>query len=1028
LQRKEARQFLHELQTYLQCYEKDTNVLNTYNFSIDDICISGTPDDENAEKLTLLQLPSIFSPEEWSFTFFEGLSRYPLSAFRGKVLTELGSGNGWISIALARKYMPAKIYGLDINPRAQVCGRINLFLNSLDASGAPVFDEEGKTVIDRVEFHTSDLLGYCLDNHIILDCIVGCIPQVLNPDENAIETIVQESASDEYLYDLSNYCGKQGYIEDQFGLGLIARTLEEALDCLSPSGKIVLNMGGRPGSAVLDRLFQRRGFQIKKVWHRKILQAGDTDISPLVQIEKKSPHRFEFYMGLNGNEPISAQTAQYYAQSGGQIAHSLTVYECTLERHAEIRKIFNLLKDEQFTEAKSALDLHFKDDSQAEEKINFLSALAENILKTAFIPYEDTEGEAIFRKRIAEYLRSYFHLPLGAASIFVAPNIASIVRNFYRIYAPEMTLCDKDFIRDLEKMPDTVLLEAPRNAHLLLELIEKLKPKAVIAKLEDFQYKTPDAFIRLLETTEKTGARLLLDISSHFELSSLPAPNGVLQYISEKQLPPHATVFCGFIQNKIYADLETAFLISENADFIAYMSAAAEFTYSRTPYFAQNYYSELIFDLLKFQIPNVRQQAAHFRNLSGEDDVTRKVFVQPTQDAQKAFAHPCITASHLPINAQTVRLDYGENELPAPTELKLRIFEAFARQNITPEEYQLDSEVKKLLENRFGLPSKTQGYLIYGSGVAPLFAAIAEFCAKNNLPMIFPTGCYGYFYATAQFFGVKVIDLPTQKENSFKISAETLSEFAEKYPGAYLFLNLPIVNPTGAIYDENEIAALAAASERLNVVIDTIFSGLAHHPEVETAGLEVFFEREKTDVVILGGFSKEFAAGGLRFGYAYMRNDELQINLSQLLRTQPHYTVKFAAKKLFADYFRQEKNFRADLVFQQSILKKRAEKLTEVLRQTGWEVLSPSGGLFMVASPRLYVGKKIKITVENREVTYDLTAANLPEALFYATGVLINNDVWTGIPEFCRFVLSVAEDDFQRALSGLRSFWDKYGN
>lgn len=72
-----------------------------------------------------------------------------------------------------------KVYGLDINPRAIKIAWINLYLNALDDDGLPIYDGEGKTLLDRVEFYESDLLSYCRDNKIELDRIVGCIPQVL---------------------------------------------------------------------------------------------------------------------------------------------------------------------------------------------------------------------------------------------------------------------------------------------------------------------------------------------------------------------------------------------------------------------------------------------------------------------------------------------------------------------------------------------------------------------------------------------------------------------------------------------------------------------------------------------------------------------------------------------------------------------------------------------------------------------------------------------------------------------------------
>lgn len=71
-----------------------------------------------------------------------------------------------------------QVYGLDINPRAVKISWINLYLNALDENGQPIYDDEKKTLLDRVEFYESDLLGYCRDNHIELERIVGCIPQV----------------------------------------------------------------------------------------------------------------------------------------------------------------------------------------------------------------------------------------------------------------------------------------------------------------------------------------------------------------------------------------------------------------------------------------------------------------------------------------------------------------------------------------------------------------------------------------------------------------------------------------------------------------------------------------------------------------------------------------------------------------------------------------------------------------------------------------------------------------------------------
>ena len=154
--------------------------------------------------------------------------------------------------------------------------------------------------------------------------------QVLNPNPDAMSKMITENASEEFLHALSNYCALQGFVEDQFGLGLIARAVEEGISVIKAVGIMIFNMGGRPGQAVCKRLFERRGFCITKLQQTKILQASDTDIAALVEIEKNSLHCFEFFMGLSGDQPICARTAWAYGKAGGRISHALSVYGCQL--------------------------------------------------------------------------------------------------------------------------------------------------------------------------------------------------------------------------------------------------------------------------------------------------------------------------------------------------------------------------------------------------------------------------------------------------------------------------------------------------------------------------------------------------------------------------------------------------------------------------------------------------------------------------------------------------------------------------
>lgn len=85
---------------------------------------------------------------------------------------------------------------------------------------------------------------------------------------------VQSSLETIIVFLCKLFFSTQGFLEDQFGLGLIARAVEEGIAVIKPMGIMIFNMGGRPGQAVCKRLFERRGFHVNKLWQTKILQAS----------------------------------------------------------------------------------------------------------------------------------------------------------------------------------------------------------------------------------------------------------------------------------------------------------------------------------------------------------------------------------------------------------------------------------------------------------------------------------------------------------------------------------------------------------------------------------------------------------------------------------------------------------------------------------------------------------------------------------------------------------------------------------
>lgn len=206
---------------------------------------------------------------------------------------------------------------------------------------------------------------------------------------------------------------------------------------------------------------------------------------------------------------------------------------------------------------------------------------------------------------------------MTAKSVLIAPSRVCAIKNIFSIYDVKKAIVDKEICKELpsewiqaeinENSDKKIVIEAPKQCELICKLISTIKPQLVVCALGDYEIRQQDSFRRLIDTTEKIGTRLVIDISNAFELSSTPRVNGVFEYLSEQALPEHVSLICGFIHNRLYTDLEVTFLLSENESLLNAFCNAAEITFSRASIILQEYYNTILFDLLNFHVRNNRR-------------------------------------------------------------------------------------------------------------------------------------------------------------------------------------------------------------------------------------------------------------------------------------------------------------------------------------------------------------------------------------------------------------------------------------
>lgn len=936
---------------------------------------------DRQEHFDLLLLPSIFTPEVWSTTFLEGLLRKPLWQYQGRTLLELGTGSGWISLVLLRLTGLARALGVDLNPHAAVIARINAVLNGFDRDG----NEREDKLARRFEAMVSDLLDEPRRLGVRAHLIVGCIPQVIARQAD-LETT-------RGLYDLSNYFVAQGVVEDQFGLGLNARALRESLQVLEPGGSVILNLGGRPGWAVVQRMFQRRGFEPEVPWRARIQQAGDTDIAPLAELEARSNQLFAFHLHVHSSESISARLAQAALQAGKPIFHELLVVEGR-PRSDALLPLATALSGLGMEGLWEQVDLS----TASDEQLRFVTRLAEGFRKDPRIPYPHEAGDLGFRRRVADFLHKFHHLPLGPGEIFAGPDRQQLLRSLLMsLVEPGEKVAVSEGLRDVygpvlaEHGADAVWVHG--DLEELPELLELVSPRLVLLALGEAQRSHRDALATLLRRCEELSALLCLDESERFEITSRLPENPILTFLAQNLDSAHLAVLCGLVRSRAFPDVQLALLLTRHARLFGALEVAAEVTYSRISWFHQAYYDSLFDELLSFRV-NAPEPPTPALPASTPAPPLRPSMLERL--SEPAFARP-------PPAPDVIRLDYGENELPVPPRLLAGILRGFLTTSPPPAQELTRAACGYLRATR--LPRVDESHVLIGQGTLPLlFDAIRAVAQERGRPptVVLPTGSYGVLPSLIAAAGGRAQWLRTRAPD-FLVDPGALPSVE---PFDVLLLTHP-ANPSGAAYPAEALAAIIrrCAARGARVMLDEVFGMLADldgeiplgHDRL--AGLE---PDEAARVLVLCGVSKEFAAGGLRLGLA-ATTDAGWLRRMRALQTRPlPLHVQVAAIDLFARF----DEHRGDLELMRQALRKRRSALAAGLRELGVGVSERGGGaLFLLADLARLGGEDAERFVLELEEN---------------ARVRLNTPSWAGLSHHARACFALPQEKIDEALSRLR--------
>lgn len=253
----------------------------------------------------------------------------------------------------------------------------------------------------------------------------------------------------------------------------------------------------------------------------------------------------------------------------------------------------------------------------------------------------------------------------------------------------------------------------------------------------------------------------------------------------------------------------------------------------------------------------------------------------------------------------------------------------------------------------------------------------------------------------------------TRSENGFKLTADGLA-CAITPKTKVVVLNNPC-NPTGAVYSEQEIKALAAVLEKTDIYIisDEIYEELVYEGP-RPYSVASYSETIKARTIIVNGVSKTYSMTGWRIGYTAsdLALAKAMGSMQSHMTSNPNSIAQYAAAEAYTGA--EGKIFLAHMKATFDTRRRLMMRLLDEIRPLCY--IHPAGAFYVMADVRSVLGKtapsgrKLGSAHEfSDELLEEQMVAAIPCESFGADGYL-------------RLSYAVGEDDIKEGLRRLAAF------
>ena len=320
-----------------------------------------------------------------------------------------------------------------------------------------------------------------------------------------------------------------------------------------------------------------------------------------------------------------------------------------------------------------------------------------------------------------------------------------------------------------------------------------------------------------------------------------------------------------------------------------------------------------------------------------------------------------------------------------------------------------DAICKKLLRDN-GLNYLPEQIVISSGAKSSLYHAICALVEDGD-EVIIPSPYWLTYPELVGLAGGKSVFVKTKPENGYKITASELESAITDKTKCFI-LNSPN-NPTGAVYDKDEIEQLAKVVEKygIYVISDEIYEKLVYDGQKHYS-IAAYSEFLKEHTVVVNGMSKSYSMTGWRIGYI-----AAPTLISKAVSSMQSHTTSNACS--IAQYASVEALNSAEsesfIKTMQETFDNRRKLMVSLLKEiSGVKVIEPKGAFYVFIDISETFGKSF----EGQKITGSLSFADAA----LKKGVAVIPGAAFGDDDCIRLSYAISNDDIVEGIKRLKSF------